>query len=158
MRRWTKVLGNDTANDIFVDVHTERCGDNLSDSWAAKQRVAPFQLDDDLDEFRGWAFRAWLFSRSTRREQGPVLALDQVTVELEQGGRLHNHCDLGKAAGPKKQRAEPKHTPLHWCEIRGPLSRPTENEQLLLDEEILRHQPTHTARSEQPGKRSDKVD
>jgi len=103
-------------------------------------------------------FSGLAFSRSTRREQGLVLAPDQVTVELEKGGRLHSHCGLGKAAGPKKQRAEPKHTPLHRCEIRGPLSSPTENEQLLLDEEILRHQPTYAAGSEQPGKRSDKVD
>ena len=41
----------DTSNDILIKVYSECFGDLLSDSAAAKARIALLQLNDSLDEF-----------------------------------------------------------------------------------------------------------
>jgi hypothetical protein len=107
------MLRQDTSNHILVDIHTERRGDNQGDPRAAEARVTPLQLQDDLDNLIGRPLRAWLPPRSTPREQCPVLAPNQVLVELEQGGRLHSHRDLGNSTRPKKQRAKSQQGALH---------------------------------------------
>ena len=78
-------------------------------------------------------------------------------MELEQRRRTHAHGDLGYSAGRNEQGAEPQHEALEGREIRGPLSAPTEYEQLLLHEQVLCHQPTHATRPGQSGKHGDKV-
>ena len=64
---------------------------------------------------------------------------------------------LGIRRGRNEQDAEAQHEALERREIQGPLSGPTENQQLLLDGHILRHQSAHPARPEQPGEDRDKV-
>jgi len=46
------VFGKDTSNDIPVDIDAEGFGDLLGDSAATKARVALFERNDRLDEFR----------------------------------------------------------------------------------------------------------
>jgi len=46
------VFGEDTSNDILVDVYSKCFIDLLRDSKTTKARVASFQFNDRLDEFR----------------------------------------------------------------------------------------------------------
>jgi hypothetical protein len=45
------VFGQDTPDQVLVDIHPECVGDLLSDSAVAKARVALLQFDDRLYEF-----------------------------------------------------------------------------------------------------------
>ena len=48
---WPVICGEDTSNDILIDVYSECFGNLLSDSAAAKAGIALLQLNDGLDEF-----------------------------------------------------------------------------------------------------------
>ncbi len=78
-------------------------------------------------------------------------------MELVQRGRPDASGHPGYSPGRNAQGAEPQHDALKGREIRGPLSAPTEYEQLLLHEQVLCHQPTHATRAGQSGKHGDKV-
>ena len=109
------------------------------------------------DELFARTLRPRSSPRSPSQEQRPLFAANQALVELEQCRRAHAHGDLGYSAGRNEQGAEAQHEALERREIRGPLSGPTENQQLLLDEHIFRRQSAHPARPEQPGEDRDKV-
>ena len=48
---WPVMCGEDTSNDILIDVYSECFGNLLSDSAAANAGIALLQLNDGLDEF-----------------------------------------------------------------------------------------------------------
>ena len=51
IRTWPVMCGEDTSNDILIDVYSECFGNLLSDSSAAKAGIALLQFNDSLDEF-----------------------------------------------------------------------------------------------------------
>ena len=81
------VLGENPPDHIFINLDTEGIGDLLSDSWATETRIAPFHLDDGVNQFLGGTFGTRFFS-SVGREQAMILALDQCGVKAEQGRGL----------------------------------------------------------------------
>src|SRR5437667_12530043 len=92
MRRTTSL-----ADDVFIDADTEGQGDLLGNSRAAPTRITPFHLNDGIDEFFGWSFRA----RPTTvfgGEQHPVFSRDQHVMEMKQSrwpqhdGGTQNAC------------------------------------------------------------------
>ncbi len=74
-------------DDVLIDLDPKAIGDLLSDPRAAEPRVAPFHLDDDVDQFLGGTFGT-RFRSSVRRKKPMVLALDQRRVKSKQCRRL----------------------------------------------------------------------
>ena len=148
----------DTSNQVLVDVDSKRRGDDQGDSGAAEQRVTALDFDDDPNEFLGWPLRPRSSPRPPSRERRPLLAANEALVELVQCGRPNAGGHPGYSPGRNEQGAERQHEALEGQEIRGPLSAPTENEQLLLHEQVLCHQSAHSTRSGQSGEHGDKVD
>jgi hypothetical protein len=54
------MLGEHTANDIFIDFDPEGQAELLSDPRAYPAWITSLHLDNGIDEFRGGAFRPWL--------------------------------------------------------------------------------------------------
>ena len=54
------MCGEDTSNDILINVYSECFSDLLSDSAAAKAGIALLEFNDSLDEFPRWTLGTWL--------------------------------------------------------------------------------------------------
>ncbi len=52
--------GENPAYNILVEFQTKGEVDLLGNAGAAVSRVAPFHLDDGINDFSGWAFGPWL--------------------------------------------------------------------------------------------------
>ena len=53
---WLVVHGQDSTNDVLVDLETECLVDLLRDPGTTKARIATLHLDDGIDEFLGRPF------------------------------------------------------------------------------------------------------
>jgi hypothetical protein len=78
------------ANTVFVQVQSERQVDLLSNAGAAVSRVAPFHLDNGIDDFFGRAYWAWIAS-AVWGIQLSVLPFLHSSVKPEQGRWLDNN-------------------------------------------------------------------
>ena len=79
----SKMHCQNSADDIFVDIHTEGQRDLLGDSGTAPTRITPFRFNDGIDEFFGRSFGA----RPTPligRKQEAVLSFDEHVMETQQ--------------------------------------------------------------------------
>ncbi len=92
---------------ILIDLDSKGIGDLLSDPRAAKPRVAPFHLDDGVDQFLGGTFGTW-FRPNARREQPMVLALDQRRVKSTQCRRLDQDSGPDNTPSAEEQRPQAK--------------------------------------------------
>jgi hypothetical protein len=68
------VMGENPSNHVFVDFDVEGQGDLLGDSGTAPVGITLLHLNDHMDEFCAWSFRAGL-PTAFRGEQQPVLLL-----------------------------------------------------------------------------------
>lgn len=49
------VLGQDTSDDVLVDIKTEQLCYLLRDLWAAIPWISTFHFNNSQDEFLGWS-------------------------------------------------------------------------------------------------------
>ena len=83
----SKVFGNYTAHDVFVDLDAKGVRDLLGHVHATEARIAPLHLDDSGDELRGRSLGPGL-RRCDEEERAGVLTIHQRPVKLEQCCRL----------------------------------------------------------------------
>jgi hypothetical protein len=67
--------GENTSDDIFVDLNAEDEGDDVCDAWTAIAGIALLQFDDCSEEYPGRAFRPGSFVTFVA-EQAAILTFD----------------------------------------------------------------------------------
>ena len=92
------MLGQNTPDDIFVDLDAEGSGNLLSNSWTAKPRISSLHLHNALDNCLGWSSRP-RFPLSLRRKESAVFALLERIVKFEQSRRTDDDCDSLQSNG-----------------------------------------------------------
>jgi len=75
------------ADDILVDFDAKGVRNLLCNARTANAGVAAFELDDRVDEFLRWSFRAGA-PMTSRREEPPIFACLERLVESEQSSGL----------------------------------------------------------------------
>ena len=95
----------DAPDDILIDLDTEGVGDLLGNPRAAETRIAPFQLDNGVDQFLRRSFGT-RFGPVAGREKPMILALEQCRVESEQGGRPQDEGSPEQPPSAEKQRPQ----------------------------------------------------
>ena len=106
------------ADDVFIDADTEGQGDLLGNSRAAPTRITPFHLNDGIDEFFGWSFRA----RPTTvfgGEQHPVFSLDQHVMEMKQSRWPQHDGGTQNACRPHEKSAQTGDNPIRHAQVRS---------------------------------------
>ena len=119
---WSVVSGEDSTNDIFVDIDAEGMRDLLRDLHVAETRIAPLHLDDGRDEFRGRTSGTGFAAMRRGRKEQAVFPIHQGLVELEQCCRLDERAKLGNAARAHEQRGQSERKAIERREIRCSLS------------------------------------
>jgi len=87
---WLVVGGENSAHNILVEFQTKGEVDLLSNAGAAVSRVAPFHLDNGINDFFGRTCWAW-FASTACGIQLSVLPFLHGSVKPEQGRRLDNN-------------------------------------------------------------------
>jgi len=101
------ILGEDTPNDVSVNLNAEGLGDDSRDTGIAKSWIPAFEFDDGVDELLRWAFGSG-FASAVWRVKGPVLPTHQIVMKSKQRRGPNTHGDFRNTAGPEKQRKETK--------------------------------------------------
>jgi hypothetical protein len=123
----------DTANNILVDLHSEGQRNLLRDSRTPPAGIAPFHLDDGVDQFLLGSFRTGMAPTSGGK-QSAVLSFGQHVVELQQSGRLQNDGRAEKASPAHEQGAQTGDDTIFGSQVGRALSAAIQDAQLMFDE------------------------
>src|ERR1700686_3349014 len=85
------------AADVFVDIDAKGVRNLLRDAGTANTGIAALELDDRVDEFLRWPFRAGA-PMTSRREKPPIFASLEHLVESQQGFGLQDDRELWDSA------------------------------------------------------------
>ena len=61
-RIWFVMNREYPANSVFIQVQSERQVDLLGDAGTAISWIAPFHLNDGINDFSGWSLWTWLLT------------------------------------------------------------------------------------------------
>jgi hypothetical protein len=118
--------------DVLINIDA-KCENNLlGDSPSTPTGIMLFHLDDSIDEFQGWAFRARSSTVFGRKEHA-VLPLDQHLVETQQSGWLQNDSRFENSCRSHQKRAQTGDNPIGNPQIGSPLSAAVQDQKLMPD-------------------------
>ena len=144
-------------HDVLVDVDPERLRDDARNPWTAEPRIARLEFDDGLDECLVRPFRAGLPRARRRREQPAVLATHQGLMKRQERRGAEGDGDLSDASWTEEERPESAEQPVAQRQVRRSMAGTAKDDQLLLEQEILRDHRSHAtgshtaSRSRRPG-------
>ena len=133
------------SDDVLVDVDAERPRDDACNAWTAEPRISRFELNDRPDERVARPLRSGRPRAMARREQAPVLPMHQRPMKRQQCRRADANGDLSEPPRPEKEGPESAEKAVDRGQVRCPLPRSTQDDQLLLQQEILRDHGSHAA-------------
>ena len=107
-----------TADNVFIDLHTESQRDLLSNAGTTPAGITPFHCHDGLDEVFVGSLRAGP-TAVPRRKQHAVLSLAQHTVEMQQSGGLQNDGGTKDTCRAHEQRTQAGDDPIRGTQIWG---------------------------------------
>ena len=122
-----------TADNVFIDLHTESQRDLLSNAGTTPAGIAPFHCHDGRDE----VFVGSLRARPTAvpgRKQHAVLSFAQHTVEMQQSGRPQNDGGTENAYRAHEKSAQAGDDTIRGTQFGRPLSTTIQDQQLMLDQ------------------------
>src|SRR6266851_6296868 len=143
------VFRQHAVNDVLVDVDAKRARDDAGNPRTAEPRIARLELDDGLDECRARSLRSGLLWAMARREQSVVLATHQRLLKRQKRRRAYGDGDLSDASWTEEERPQSAEQPVAQRQIRRPLASTAQDDQLLLEQEILRDHRSHATRATQ---------
>ena len=139
------VFRQHAVHDVLVDLDPERVRDDARDPWTAEPRISRLELHDSLDKRLARPLRSGLLRARARREQSAVLATHQRLMKRKERRGAYADGDLSESSWTDEERPESEEQPVAQRQVRRPLARTAQNDQLLLEQEILRDQPSHAA-------------
>ena len=137
------VFRQHAVHDVLVDVDPERVRDDARNPWTAEPRIARLELDDGLDECLARPLRSGLLRARARREQSAVLATHQRLMKRQKRRGAYGDGDLSDASWTEEERPESAEQPVAQRQVRRPLASTAQDDQLLLEQEILRDHRSH---------------
>src|SRR6266849_935679 len=129
--------------DVFVDVNPERVRDDARNPRTAEPRIARLELDDGLDECVARPLRSGLLRARARREQSAVLATHQRLMKRQERRGAYADGDLPDSSWTEEERPHCADQPVAQRQVRRPLASTAQDDQLLLEQEILRDHRSH---------------
>ena len=139
------VFRQHASDDVLVDVDAERPRDDACNAWTAEPRISRFELNDRPDERVARPLRSGRPRAMARREQAPVLPMHQRPMKRQQCRGADANGDLSEPPRPEKEGPESAEKAVDRGQVRCPLPRSTQDDQLLLQQEILRDHGSHAA-------------
>ncbi len=130
------MLGQNSTDDVLVDLDAEGFGDLLRNPWAAKPRISSLHLDNGLDNGLGWSLGPG-FSLHLRRKQPAVFSFLERFMKLEQGRRTDDDCDPVNSSGLDKDGPEAQQKPIPSCQIGCSFTRTIGDDKLVPHRQIL---------------------
>jgi hypothetical protein len=137
------VFRQHAGHDVLVDVDPECLRDDARNPWAAEPRIARLEFDDGLDECLVRPFRAGLPRAPRRREQPTVLSSYQRLMKRQERRRAERDGDFSDAFWIEEERPEAAEQPVAPRQVRRALASTAQDDQLLPEQEILRHHRSH---------------
>ena len=137
------VFRQHAVHDVLVDVDPERVRDDARNPWTAEPRIARLELDDGLDECLARPLRSGLLRARARREQSAVLATHQRLMKRQERRGAYADGDLSDSSWTEEERPESAEQPVAQRQVRRPLASTAQDDQLLLEQEILRDHRSH---------------
>jgi hypothetical protein len=109
------------------------CENDARNPGTAEPRIAGLELDDGVDEGLARSLRSGRLRALARREQLAVLATHQRLVKREERRGTHTDRDLADSFWTQEERPESAEQPVPPRQVRRPLARPAQDDQLLLE-------------------------
>ena len=126
------VFRQHASDDVLVDVDAERPRDDACNAWTAEPRISRFELNDRPDERVARPLRSGRPRAMARREQAPVLPMHQRPMKRQQCRGADANGDLLEPPRPEKEGPESAEKAVDRGQVRCPLPRSTQDDQLLL--------------------------
>ena len=124
--------GEHPADHVLVDLDVKGQTDLSSDPRTPPPGIAPLHRHNGVHEGLGWPFGAGAAAPGCK--QPAVLARAQRPMESQNRRWSQDDRRAEHAGRAHEQRTHAGQDPIRWAEIRRPVSRAIENEQLLLDQ------------------------
>ena len=123
-----------------------------------KLRIAPLQLDDGRDEFRGRTFGTGFAAMRRGGKEQAVFPIHQGLVELEQRCRLDERAKLRNPARAHEQRGQSEHEAIERGQIRRALPGSITDQKLMFEQKRLCGDGTYATWAEQLREGDQQVD
>src|SRR5229473_104902 len=124
-------------------MYPERMRDDARNPRTAEARIARLELDDGLDECLARPLRSGLLRALARREQSAVLATHQRPMPRQERRGAYADGDLSDSSWTEEERPESAEQPVAQRQVRRPVATTAQDDQLLLEQEILRDHRSH---------------
>ncbi len=150
------VSGEHSADHVLVDLDLEGQTDLLGDPRTAPPGIAPLHRHNGVHQGLGRPFGTG--AAAPGGKQPAVFVATQHPMEIEDR-RWSEHDGRAEHAGrTHEERTHASEDSIRRAEVRRPLSRAIEDEQLLLDQKRLGDDRPQTAGAHQPSEGDDQVD
>ena len=149
------VRGEHSADHVLVDLDVEGQTDLLGDPRTAPPGITPLHRHHGIHEDFGWPFGAGATAPGCK--QPAVLARAQRPMESQNRRWSQDDRRAEHAGRAHKERTHPGQDPIRCAEVRRPLTRAIENQQLLLDQKRFGDDRPQTAGAQQPRKGGDQM-
>ena len=130
---------------FLSDVGPERSRDDARNPWTAEPRSTRLELDDGLDECLARPLRSGLLRALARREQSAVRATHQRLMQRQERRGAYADGDLSDSSSAEEECPESEQQPVTRCQAWRPLARTAQDDQLLLEQKMLRDHRSHAA-------------
>ena len=131
------------VHDVLIDVGPERSRDDARNPWTAEPRIPRLELDDGLDKCLARPLRSGLLRALARREQSAVRATHQRLMQCQERRGAYADGDLSDSSWAEEECPESEQQPVTRCQGWRPLARTAQDDQLLLEQKILRDHRAH---------------
>jgi hypothetical protein len=128
----------DPPNDVLINIDAKRESNLLGNSPATPTGITAFHLNDSIDKFAGWAFRAPSPSVFGRKEHA-VLPLNQHLVETQQSGWLQNDSRFENSCRSHQKGAQTGDNSIGNAQIGSPLSAAVQDQKLMSNQHGFRN-------------------
>ncbi len=125
------MLGQNSSDDILVDLDAEDFVDLFCNSWTAKTRIASLHLDDGVDDIPRWPLGAGLPPGSLRREQPAVFSFLERIAILEQRRRTDDDGYSFQSSGLDEHSPKAKQKPIPSSQTRRSFTRTIGDDELV---------------------------
>ena len=131
------------AHDVLIDVGPERSRDDARNPWTAEPRIPRLELDDGLGKCLARPLRSGLLLKLARREQSAVFATHQRLMKRQERRGAYADGDLSDSSSAEEKCPEAEQQPVTRCQAWRSLARTAQDDQLLLEQKILRDHRSH---------------
>ena len=131
------------VHDVLIDVDPKRSRDDARNPWTAEPRIPRLELDDGLDKCLARPLRSGFLRALARREQSAVFATHQRLMKRQERRGAYADGDLSDSSSAEEKCPESEQQPVTRCQAWRSLARTAQDDQLLLEQKILRDHRSH---------------